>query len=86
MEIVDFLTKQIGFPDKKVVADIGSGTGKMANIFLKNGNLVFGVEPNGPMQQAAASLFKTNKQFKSINGAAEATGLSNRSIDLITCS
>ncbi|MCJ7700461.1 MAG: class I SAM-dependent methyltransferase [Anaerolineales bacterium] len=29
-----------------VVADIGSGTGLLAELFLKNGNLVFGVEPN----------------------------------------
>jgi hypothetical protein len=29
-----------------VIADIGSGTGFLSELFLKNGNRVFGVEPN----------------------------------------
>ena len=39
-----------------MIADIGSGTGLSAEMFLKNGNTVFGVEPNREMRLAAERL------------------------------
>jgi SAM-dependent methyltransferase len=67
-----------------VIADIGSGTGKLSEIFLRNGNCVFGVEPNPGMRKAAEGILKGNRRFQSIVGSAESTSLSTNSVDFIT--
>lgn len=82
-EIIPFLKEQIGLNSQWIIADIGSGTGISSEIFLQNGNTVYAVEPNKEMREAAETIFKSNKKFISINGAAEATSLHNSSIDLI---
>lgn len=83
VEIIAFL-KQQGFLKKEsVIADIGSGTGISAELFLKEGNTVLGVEPNKEMREAAERLLKGYSNFKSINGTAESTTLENKSVDLI---
>jgi ubiquinone/menaquinone biosynthesis C-methylase UbiE len=66
-----------------VIADIGSGTGILSELFLKNGNLVFGVEPNQEMRQAAETLLSHYPNFTSIDGRAEATLLPDKSVDLV---
>jgi precorrin-6B methylase 2 len=42
----DLLRAECGLKSGHVIADIGSGTGFLSELFLKNGNRVFGVEPN----------------------------------------
>lgn len=84
-EIISILQKQIDFDSKAVVADIGSGTGKLSELFLRKGNIVFGVEPNTEMRQAAELTFAGNPHFISVNGTAEQSTLKEKSIDLITC-
>lgn len=69
--------------NNSVVADIGSGTGKLTQIFLDNGNIVFGVEPNKEMRRGGERVLKSYKNFTSINGTAENTTLPDKSIDLI---
>lgn len=83
-EIISFLENSIQFNNKFIVADIGSGTGILSKIFLDNGNIVFGIEPNEPMRKKAEELLKNYFSFKSINGTAEQTTLENESVDLIT--
>jgi SAM-dependent methyltransferase len=83
-EIILFLAEEIGFTKNFVIADIGSGTGILSKIFLKNGNTVFGVEPNAPMRNKAEGLLKDYSNFKSTDSTAEQTTLQNESIDLIT--
>ena len=39
-----------------VIADIGSGTGLSARLFLVNGNRVYGIEPNREMREAGELL------------------------------
>ena len=68
-----------------IVADIGSGTGISAKIFLENGNTVYGVEPNEAMRNAAEGLLKDYDDFTSVNGSSEETNLEDESIDLIVC-
>jgi SAM-dependent methyltransferase len=83
-EIVEFLkNNEILFPDS-VIADIGSGTGILSKIFLKECNLVYGIEPNIDMRSAGASFLKYFSNFVSINGSAENTTLEDNSIDIIT--
>jgi SAM-dependent methyltransferase len=83
-EIIPFLT-QNGMLDKQsVVADIGSGTGISCEMFLENGNTVYGVEPNAEMRAAAERLLGHRTNFKSVKGTAEDTTLPAASIDLVT--
>lgn len=65
------------------VADVGSGTGLLAELFLRHGHPVVGVEPNSEMRRTAEDHLKRYPSFRSIDGRAEATTLGNRSVDLI---
>jgi ubiquinone/menaquinone biosynthesis C-methylase UbiE len=68
-----------------IVADIGAGTGILTLPLLEHGYVVYAVEPNEPMRQLADRALSSYSGFHSVNGRAEATGLEDRSIDLITC-
>jgi SAM-dependent methyltransferase len=68
----------------EVVADVGSGTGKLSELFLEVGCRVIGVEPNGPMRKEAERLLGRNPCFSSHEGRAEVTGLPDASVDLVT--
>ena len=82
--VVETLAKECGLTAKSVVADIGSGTGILSEMFLKNGNRVFGVEPNREMREAGERLLQKYPSFTSVAGTAEVTTLADRSVDLIT--
>jgi ubiquinone/menaquinone biosynthesis C-methylase UbiE len=83
-EVIDYLQSQNVLADSSVIADIGSGTGISTEMFLNNGNTVYGVEPNKEMREAAERLLKDYKNFVSVNGTAEETTLKNKSIDIVT--
>src|ERR1044071_4107089 len=83
-EIVTLLKTECGLTPDSVVADIGSGTGKLTELFLANGNVVFGVEPNAGMRSAAEQILGSFPNFKSIDGNAESTGIKTSSVDFIT--
>ena len=82
--VVDTLTKECGLNPNSVVADIGSGTGILSELFLKNGNRVFGIEPNRAMREAGEQLLGKYSDFTSVDGTAEATGLADCSVDFVT--
>src|SRR4051812_35067235 len=79
--VVPLLETACGFTRESVVADIGSGTGILAEVWLKHGNPVFAVEPNGPMREAAERLLTAYPAFTSVPGTAEATTLADHSVD-----
>jgi SAM-dependent methyltransferase len=81
-EMIDLLRDECGLTEDSVIADIGSGTGKLSEIFLKVGCRVFGIEPNKEMRQAGERMKFAN--FTSVDATAEATTLSNHSVDFIT--
>ncbi|MFX0033441.1 MAG: class I SAM-dependent methyltransferase [Candidatus Hodarchaeota archaeon] len=83
-EVISFLKRKDILLNDSIIADIGSGTGILSEMFLKNGNNVYGVEPNKDMRKAAEKLLKDYTNFISIDGSAEKTGLKENSIDLIT--
>ncbi len=83
-QIISLLEKKAGFDSSKDIADIGSGTGILSKLFLNNGNLVFGVEPNEEMRISAEKQLQKFLNFISIDGTAEHTTLSNNSVDIIT--
>ena len=82
--VVDLLRRECGLAPASVVADIGSGTGILTELLLKNGNPVFGVEPNQEMREAAERLLARYPAFHSVNGTAENTTLVEHGIDLVT--
>ena len=82
--IIDLLKVNCGLTEASLVADVGSGTGILSEMFLRNGNTVFGVEPNAQMRSSAENLLSNYLQFKSIDGAAEAATLDSHSIDVVT--
>jgi SAM-dependent methyltransferase len=82
-QIIDFLKEKFDFAAGHVVADVGSGTGKLTSLFLENGNPVFTIEPNPDMRLAAEQLFRDHSNFHSINGTAEETNLSDKFVDFI---
>jgi len=85
VEVIEYLKSEGILRSDSVIADIGSGTGISAELFLKNGNAVYGVEPNDAMREAAEKLLSAYSNFKSINATAEETTLPDNSIDLIIC-
>jgi SAM-dependent methyltransferase len=82
--ILDTLRAECGLTPQSVIADLGSGTGILAAMFLENGNTVYGVEPNREMREAGERLLGDYARFTSVEGKAEATGLRDGSIDLIS--
>ena len=84
--ILDLLKEKCGLTGSSVVADVGSGTGILTELFLRNGNAIFGVEPNREMREAAERLLGKYPNFTSVSGTAEATMLKNQSVDFITAS
>lgn len=83
LEIVSFLKNEVGLSRQSIIADVGSGTGISSEIFLQNGNRVYAIEPNEEMWKAAEKTFHSNKSFISVNATAEATSLSDNSINLV---
>jgi SAM-dependent methyltransferase len=83
VEVLEHLQSEIGLTPNSVVADIGSGTGISAALFLRYGCEVFAVEPNREMRAAAEQALSSYERFHSVDGKAEATTLPDRSIDLI---
>lgn len=81
--IVDLLRRECGLTARAVVADVGSGTGLLSELFLKNGNRVYGVEPNREMREAGERLLAAYDNFVSIDGKAEATTLPGASVDYV---
>ena len=81
--IPDVLRDECGLVQESIVADIGSGTGILTQLFLENGNLVYGVEPNSAMRQAGEEFLRKYSQFRSVTGSAEASTLPDASVDLI---
>ena len=83
-EIISLLRNDCGLSTNSVIADVGSGTGKLAELLLQNGNEVIGVEPNESMRLAAEKLLAAYPNFRSIEGSAEATTLPDHSVDFVT--
>lgn len=82
--IIDYLKTENILTNDSVIADIGSGTGILTELFLKNGNKVYGVEPNKEMREAGEIYLSKFKNFISVEGTAEDTTLKANTINVIT--
>jgi SAM-dependent methyltransferase len=84
VEVVELLRRECGLGPHAQIADIAAGTGLLTEIFLAAGFRVTAVEPNAEMRAACAALTKRYPQFTIVDGSAEATGLPDHSVNLIT--
>jgi SAM-dependent methyltransferase len=82
--VLRLLEDECALTPASVVADVGSGTGLLAELFLRNGNRVYGVEPNREMREAGERLLASYENFVSVDGRAEETTLAASSVDFVT--
>lgn len=82
-EVIALLQREAALTPQSVIADVGSGTGISAELFLRAGYSVHAVEPNRDMRAAAERLLAHDPRFHSVDGSAQATTLADHSVDLI---
>jgi ubiquinone/menaquinone biosynthesis C-methylase UbiE len=87
-EILSRLRAWCGLAPGQIIADIGAGTGMLAEVFLANGNRVLAVEPNPDMREQMRPAIEHHlaapmPQLEIIDAAAEATTLPAASIDIV---
>ncbi len=83
-EVIETLQNECGLTADSIIADVGSGTGILTEMFLRNGNLVYGVEPNREMREASERLLKDYPGFRSVAARSEETTLPDHSVDFVT--
>ncbi|WP_447641023.1 MULTISPECIES: class I SAM-dependent methyltransferase [Chitinophagaceae] len=82
-EIISFLQKEYALHTDKTIADMGSGTGILSQLFLDNAYMVIGIEPNKEMREKSEELLHLYHKFSTTSGSAENTMLQNHSVDAI---
>lgn len=82
-EVLTCLQDVYGLQETAVIADIGSGTGLLTQLFLQNGNPVYGVEPNPDMRAAGERFLADYVNFTGVDGTSEATTLAASSLDFV---
>lgn len=83
-DVLDLLESECGLTPGVAVADVGSGTGILSRLLLERGARVYGIEPNRGMREAAESLLRDYEGFVSVDGTAEATGMPDSRVLLVT--
>src|ERR1700747_2515802 len=79
--LMELLRGECGLRADHAVADVGSGTGILAKLFLENGNRVFGVDPNDKMRLEGEKFFSAYKNFPSFHVSSKPTTLPASSVD-----
>lgn len=82
-DVVKALQQACGLRPEHIIADVGCGTGMLAEIFLDNGNPVIGVEPNREMRLAGEKYLAAYPKFSMVEGSAEATTLPAASVEFV---
>ncbi|HMF69885.1 MAG TPA: class I SAM-dependent methyltransferase [Flavitalea sp.] len=83
--IIQYLIDNYNLTTDKKLADIGSGTGISAEMFLLHGFAVAAVEPNAEMREKSVQLLQKYSSFAAVNGTAENTNLDANSVDAVIC-
>jgi SAM-dependent methyltransferase len=80
---IEILVARSGLRLDHLVADVGAGTGMLAELFLENGNAVIAVEPNDDMRAACERLALAWPGLVVKKATAEDTGLEEGSVDFV---
>jgi SAM-dependent methyltransferase len=83
-QLIQRIFEVTGLNNQSVVADIGAGTGILTRHFAGKCKLVYAIEPNGPMRAQAQQALGALAGCRVLDGRAEASGLAEHSVDLIT--
>lgn len=83
-ELFIYLKDQNLISKSTVAADIGSGTGIFTEKLFPYVSKIFAVEPNDGMRSVAEDKYTAYENIISVNGSAEDTKLSDKSVDFIT--
>jgi SAM-dependent methyltransferase len=83
-EIITHLAEHCGLTAETVIADVGCGPGMSSQMFLENGNRVYGVEPNDAMRAAAVDHVSGFPRFTPVKGTSDNTTLPDNSVGMIT--
>lgn len=78
---IDKILQGLSSPSQLVAADIGAGTGISSRLLAERKIKVVAIEPNEAMRKAAFS----DQEVEYRDATAEATGLPDASVDLVTC-
>lgn len=78
------LATDCGLGPGATVADIGAGTGIWTGRLLRAGCRVLALEPNREMRRAGRRRLGESDRLTWLDGTAEATGLADASVDLVT--
>ena len=73
------------FCREAVIADIGTGTGKVTQGFLERGSRVFAVEPDEDMRRILRTKLNGYANCTVLETCAEETGIPTGAVDLIFC-
>jgi len=84
-KVLDYLKDKCNLSLASVIADVGAGTGIFTKLLLDKGYIVFAVEPNQAMRDAAIDQLSAYTNFIAVDGTAGATKLPSHSTDLIVC-
>jgi len=81
--LLHFFQTELNLSPAQTIADIGSGTGFLTELFIGNGNPIHAVEPNLEMRSAAETHLARRPNFHSVDAVAEATTLPPASVDFV---
>lgn len=81
--LIRYLYDDLRLSEAKLIADIGSGTGKFTRLLLERGSKVLAVEPNEEMRQIAERKLAGYEGFLSVDGTASDTRIEEK-VDAIT--
>lgn len=82
--LFNYLRRSVGVRPDWAVADLGAGTGLLTERLLEIAARVYAVEPNAEMRRAAEEALDGEPGFAAVDGRAEATGLPDGSVHLVT--
>lgn len=82
-KLLEKVILDMGLQKNMTVADIGSGTGNLAEHFLGKAANIYAVEPSDDMRRVQEEKFSLYPEFISLKGTANKTGLESSSVDLL---
>ena len=83
-KMLPWLRSECGLSPIWRVADVAAGTGMLTKVWLRAGNAVVAIEPNAEMRAVCEGLRVEWPALRLVDGTAEATGLDDGSVAMVT--
>ncbi|HEY0308310.1 MAG TPA: class I SAM-dependent methyltransferase [Acidobacteriaceae bacterium] len=83
MQLIAVMEAKCGLRKEHVIADIGAGTGMLAELFLAHGNRVIAVEPNAEMMAECMKMQAQYPALQTVMASAEETTLAAGCVDFV---